>query len=318
VDNLCHTLVGAAFGEAGLKKRTRYGTAALMISANLADLDVLVFATDTLPVSFRRGWTHGIAAQLLLPLALTALFVLLGKRRRPHAAFASESSHDPPLHAGWLLALSYVGMYSHVFLDFLNTYGVRLLTPFDWRWFYGDAVFIIDPILWIVLGAGIWLSRRQQAAVPSRGALIFAAGYAALMLLSARTAREHVVDAWRTTRGIEPRAVMVGPQPMTPLSKQVIIDAGDRYETGEFTWWDAGVTFHPETIPKNAHRREIAAAIEASEDVRGFLVWSRFPYWTMEPVGGGTRVTVRDMRFGPRGGFSASAVVSPAADGSSR
>jgi inner membrane protein len=317
VDNLCHTLVGAAFGEAGLKRRTRYGQAALMISANLADLDVLVFATNTIPVSFRRGWTHGIAAQLLLPVALTALFVLLGRWRRAQPGFGAASLPDPPLHAGWLLVLSYVGMYSHVFLDFLNTYGVRLLTPFDWRWFYGDAVFIIDPILWIALGAGIWLSRRQRATTPSRGALIFAVGYIAVMLLSARTAREHVVDAWRTTRGIEPRAVLVGPQPVTPVSKQIIVDAGEHYETGEFTWWGAGVTFHPEMIPKNAQRREVAAALEASEEVRGFLVWSRFPYWTVEPAGEGARVTVRDMRFGSRGGFSAAAVVSTPAGGSS-
>jgi inner membrane protein len=309
VDNLCHTLVGAALAEAGLKRRTQYGYAALMISANLADLDVLVFATDTLPVSFRRGWTHGIAAQLLLPLALTAVFVVMGRRRRRDGPRGRSSTDALPVHAGWLLALSYAGMYSHVFLDFLNTYGVRLLTPLDWRWFYGDALFIVDPILWIVLGAGLWLSRRQQAAVPSRGALVFAACYVVVMLLSARAAREYVLDVWRTTRGIEPRALMVGPQPVTPLSKQIIVDAGDHYETGEFTWWSGGVTFHAETIPKNAHRREVAAAIETSEAVRGFLVWSRFPYWTMEPGSGGTDVTVRDMRFGSRGGFSVSATV---------
>ncbi len=45
MDNLCHTLVGAAIGEAGLKIRTRFGNPALMIAANLPDLDVLVFAT---------------------------------------------------------------------------------------------------------------------------------------------------------------------------------------------------------------------------------------------------------------------------------
>ena len=54
MDNVCHTLVGAALGRAGLAQRTRFGAAALMISANIPDLDVLVFATNTIAVSFRR------------------------------------------------------------------------------------------------------------------------------------------------------------------------------------------------------------------------------------------------------------------------
>ena len=56
MDNLCHTLTGAALGKAGLAERTRFGMATLMVAANLPDIDVGVFLTDTLPVSFRRGW----------------------------------------------------------------------------------------------------------------------------------------------------------------------------------------------------------------------------------------------------------------------
>src|SRR5918993_969954 len=79
LDNLCHTLVGAALGEAGLKRRTRFGNATLMIAANLPDLDVLVFFTDTAAISFRRGWTHGLLAQALLPVALAVVVWLAGK-----------------------------------------------------------------------------------------------------------------------------------------------------------------------------------------------------------------------------------------------
>src|SRR4029434_1065315 len=155
MDNVCHTLVGAAFGEAGLKRGTRFGAAALMISANIPDLDVLVFATSTPPVSFRRGWTHGIGAQIALPILLTAVFWLLDRQRPRRGAGA------PQCHAGWLLLLSYAAVYLHVFLDYLNNYGVRLLTPFDWRWFYGDAVFIVDPWLWLVLRLCVLVARAR-------------------------------------------------------------------------------------------------------------------------------------------------------------
>ena len=41
MDNICHTLVGAAMAEAGLKRRTALGSATLMIAANFPDVDVL-------------------------------------------------------------------------------------------------------------------------------------------------------------------------------------------------------------------------------------------------------------------------------------
>jgi inner membrane protein len=306
MDNICHTLVGVALGEAGLKRTTRFGTAALVIASNLPDVDVLVFATDTPSVSFRRGWTHGVGAQLLLPIVFTGVLWLVGRRR------ARDGDRSPPLRAGWLLAISYLGVYSHVFLDYLNTYGVRLLAPLDWRWFYGDAVFIIDPVLWVVLGAGIWMSRRRRALAPSRVSLAIAASYIVAMLVAASSARAIVAREWTADRGAPPRALMVGPQPLA-FTREVIVDAGSHYERGTFRW-PSSVTLSPETIPKNDDRVEVATARDAA-NVRGFLVWSRFPFWQLEPVEGGTRVTVGDARFMVGGRvFSASTLVSAKAE----
>ena len=97
------------------------------------------------------------------------------------------------LFRSWILALSYIGVYSHVLLDLLNNYGVRLLAPVDWRWFYGDAVFIIDPLLWLMLGAGVWLARRRAYAAPARTALLAALVYIGAMVISARLARDVVI-----------------------------------------------------------------------------------------------------------------------------
>jgi inner membrane protein len=291
MDNVCHTLVGAALGEAGLKSRTRYGNATLMIAANLPDLDVLVFASATPSVEFRRGWTHGLVAELLLPVLLTAAVVLYDRlRRRPPAAAG------PPLSVPWLLALSSTGVLSHVFLDYLNNYGVRLLAPLDWRWFYSDAVFIVDPWLWLSLGAGVWLARRRQTPVPARGALAFATCYVVIMLLSAQQAQRIVLSAWRTVRQSEPLAVMAGPLPVTPFTRTVVVDAGDHYETGTFSWWTAAVTFDREPVAKNAGTPEALAA-RADRTVRAYLGWSRFPFWTVTRAGTAARVSVGDMRF---------------------
>ena len=286
MDNLCHTLTGAAFGEAGLKHRTPYGNATLMIASNLPDIDVLVFfVTDTSGFSFRRGWTHGILAQAALPIALASLIWGIGRARRIDVRF------------GWLLALAYVGVLSHVFLDYLNNYGIRLLAPFDWTWFYGDAVFVADLVLWTFLGGGVWLARRRRAPVFARGSLLFTAGYIAVALISTRIARGIVADTWRDLHGREPARVMVGPVPLTPFTRVVIVDDGDKYEVGTFRWWDQSVVFEPMMLPKNDMAPEVARAREQSARVREFLVWARFPAWTLAPVAAGTQVTVFDLRF---------------------
>ena len=303
MDNVCHTLVGAAFGEAGLKRRTRFGSATLMIAANLPDLDVLVFATDVPSVAFRRGWTHGSLAQLLLPVALTAVMVAVGRSIRGR-------DDRTPVRAGALLLLSYVGVLSHVGLDLLNTYGIRLLMPFDDRWFYGDAVFIIDPWLWLALGAGVWWARRRGAPAFARRALIVAAVYVAAMSVTAGLAHDVVRDAWRTARGVEPRSLMVGPSPVTPLRRQVIVDTGTHYETGTLRWFPSRVVFDTETVLKHHSDPRVTRAREAPH-IRGFLVWSRFPFWVLEDTPDGTRVTVSDMRFAGRGSPFVQTVVVP-------
>jgi inner membrane protein len=314
MDNVCHTLVGAAMGEAGLNRRSRFGNAALMISANAPDVDVLVFFTDTSSVAFRRGWTHGIAAQLVLPVLVTAA-LWAWHRLRPARADA------PRFRAGWTLVLAVLGVYSHVFLDYLNNYGVRLLTPLDWRWFYGDSLFIVDLWLWLALGAGVWLGRRRRvsgsnmvrpakwAGLPARWALALAVCYIAAMMISARASRAIISEAWQREHGIPPRSLMVGPRLLTPFTRDVILDAGDRYEVGAFDWRSGRVTWAERPIPKNDVAPEVGAA-RSDRRIKEFLVWSRFPFWDIEPAEPGVRVTLRDARFmGAIRGFAASVVI---------
>jgi inner membrane protein len=301
MDNVCHTLVGAALGESGLKSRTRFGNPALMIAANLPDIDALGFVFGMPLVAFRRGWTHGVLAQALLPIAFTLLVVMIDRWRPPRRQGA------PRARVGALLVLSYLGVLSHVGLDLLNTYGVRLLMPFSDRWFYGDAVFIIDPWLWLMLGTGVVLARRLARVDAARAAVMLAIIYIAVMVGSARAARGIVQAEWRSGSRGTPRALMAGPAPINPLRKSIIVRAGEGYVTGTFQWWPLEVRFDPALVPSN---EEHPAAVRASHTpvFRPILTWARFPHYEVEPVEAGTRVTLSDMRFGPRIG-SASVIV---------
>jgi inner membrane protein len=201
----------------------------------------------------------------------------------------------------------------HVFLDFLNNYGVRLLMPFSGRWFYGDALFIIDPWLWIIFLIAVLLGRNQRTRIP-RICLFAVAMYITIMLFSARAARAAVADSWRRNTGTNAQSLMVGPLPIDPFGKAVIIDAGDRYYTGTFYWWHRRTSLDDRPIMKNDDHPAVAEA-RHDRQVAGILVWARFPFWTIRTSAEGTLVTVRDVRFAnlamSRGGFGATALVRP-------
>ena len=55
-------------------------------------------------------------------------------------------------------------MASHPLLDWLNTYGMRFLMPFDGRWFYGDALFIMDPLVWLLTGVAVVVAHSRSVA----------------------------------------------------------------------------------------------------------------------------------------------------------
>jgi inner membrane protein len=267
-----------------------------MIAANLPDIDVLVFATNMPSVAFRRGWTHGFPAQVLLPIALAGLVAMLGRRRG--ARFAP------------LLLLSYVGVLSHVALDLLNNYGVRLLMPVSGRWFYGDAVFIVDLWIWVVLAIGVWRSIARANTRPARCAIVIAAVYILAMVVSARIARAIVADEWRRAHGTEARALMVGPVFLNPLDRQIIVDAGDRYVTGRFRF-PRHVEFEAESIPKHDSDPLVLRAKRTNRRLQAVLTWARFPYFEVRRVGRNHMVTVRDARFGSRVGSVAVEVPAP-------
>lgn len=291
MDNLCHALAGAACGEAGLKRLTPWANATLVVSANLPDVDFIVMFGETPHVAYRRGWSHGILAQALLPILLTGLIVAADR------AWARRTGREPRVKPWAVLLLSYIGVLSHAFLDYLNIYGIRLLKPLSERWFYGDTLFIIDPWLWIVFGAGVLLARRLRSAGPAAAALAIASLYIGAMLWLAAAGRGVVTKAWQDTYGTAPGALMVGPTPLNPLRQEIIVDAGDRYVVGELGWWPRNVRFERDPIMKNAGDPSVARAREHPH-VRAVLIWARFPHFVAVPVESGVRVGVRDVRYG--------------------
>jgi inner membrane protein len=140
---------------------TPLATATLVLGANAPDIDAVVMLYGTYTaLAARRGLTHGPLAMLLLPFLVAGAVLLydrVWRRRRSPTAEAAR-----PLA---VLGLAAIGVLTHPPLDWMNTYGIRLLMPFSERWFYGDALFIIDPWIWLLLAVpvvGLAVSRRGR------------------------------------------------------------------------------------------------------------------------------------------------------------
>jgi inner membrane protein len=55
-----------------------------------------------------------------------------------------------------------VSLVGHLVLDSWNVYGVHPFWPLDARWHYGDAVFIFEPWLWLLLGLAAAANARHR------------------------------------------------------------------------------------------------------------------------------------------------------------
>jgi inner membrane protein len=298
MDPLTHTMAGAVLARAGLDRRGTLPLAAttLVLAANAPDIDILaMFAGSYAGLAFRRGWTHGPVALVLLPLALTGVMLAWDRwvRRRGERGAALA-----PLDARATLLIALIGVVSHPALDWLNTYGIRLLMPFSGKWFYGDAVFIIDPWLWLLLAAALFPRGRTRRRVRVFGAA--AAAYVAAMI-AASTAAESITRRAAETAGISGiEEVMYQPAPAQPHRGSVIVATGAAYTLGDFEWIAPArsrVTLLRDSIPRGDWTTSEVRQAMTDPRARDFLSWSRFPFVRVEAAPNAAAVSFGDARF---------------------
>jgi len=305
LDNLTHSLAGAVLGQMGLKKKTGLGMATLIIAANIPDIDaVATLLGGVQHLAIRRGITHGPIAMLVLPLLLTGIMIWFD---RWQGRRGKRPADRLPIHKGWLLALAYIGCLSHPALDWLNSYGIRLLEPFSSQWFYGDSIFIIDIWIWAAFIAGVWVSRRREkkgignwqrpawisfaavcAYIFTNGLITGKAEAETRQLLVERAAESGLADVMQRRDAM----VVANPVPLQFWKREILWRDGSAFGSGEFALFNRLVLGREQKIPGNAAFLESEVA-RSSKDGAAFLFWSRMPVVTAV----GARVTVKDQRF---------------------
>ena len=285
MDNLTHSLAGALLGQMGLKRLTGRAMPTLIIAANLPDIDAVATLLGRESLAIRRGITHGPIALVLLPLLLTGL-MLLYTRWRPSAQ---------PVRAGPLLLLAYIGTLSHPALDWLNSYGIRLLEPFSSRWYAGDTLFIIDLWIWAALiGCFVWSRwREKRGGGWQRPAWLGFTAICAYILgngLITGRAEASTSQALRQ-RGVEPTLVVANPVPVTFWRRNMLWRNAAQHGDARFSLAQA-LQFGPGINPNNLDHPALAAA-RGRPDVAAYLFWSRMPI-VVERNG---RAFLADQRF---------------------
>ena len=345
MDPLAHSLLGAALARTRLGRDRPLAMPVLVIAANAPDIDIVAyFWSSDAALGFRRGLTHGPIGLAILPLLVAWMVWVLGKRWREPPGAIARAGFAP------LVALSYLAMLTHPVLDWLNTYGVRFLYPFDRRWFYGDTLFIVDPWVWLVLGAGVALSQPPGVAGSGRRANLALAGltvvttalllataqsgtakalwfagvgaivavriagmpwaehgrhlaasacvvvfvlYAVVAVAGARAARTIVRDS--LAEPIE--RWMVGPLPLSPARREVVVETPTDLTYGRFRWfgqprYEWGGWIRPRPLPS-----PVLDAALRDPSISGFVGWVRFLWVEIDEQPDRWEVHLMDARY---------------------
>lgn len=158
MDNLAHTLVGAALGRALGARRVPASGWIGAVAANAPDWAELLigFRPDRGNLAYyelHRGVTHSFIGAAIETVGIMA--VLLG-------VFALARRRRGPVASGPMMVLVAVCVASHLYLDWQGSYGLRPFLPWSGRWYYADWVAIVDPLYWLLpLVALAWGAERH-------------------------------------------------------------------------------------------------------------------------------------------------------------
>jgi inner membrane protein len=315
MEPVTHFLTGACLGRTGFNRRTAYATLAMTLAAEAPDLDVFLSLRG--PVAgfqHHRAITHTFLGAPFVALAVTAVVWLWHRSRKRPPALA------PRWALIWLLSL--LAVFSHIFLDWTNNYGVRPFFPFNPRWYALDIAFILEPVVFaalllgLVLPAILGLADREMGA---RKPLFRGRGWAiaAMVLvgidLGVRAVEHHrALHLINNTRFGDLAILRAGaePYPVNPFHWFAVVETANYYQTGSVntrtetvdTSEQDDVIFKPPVTPA-------IAAAKQSWLGRVYLDWARFPLVIdrgranlvasdeLAPQPQDTAVEFRDLRF---------------------
>jgi inner membrane protein len=309
LEPITHFLTGACLSRAGFNRKTALATATMTLAAEAPDLDVLGnFKGAVFGFAHHRGFTHSFLGSFLVAAVVVGFMYLLWRVR-------GRKTRRPDLPPRWsvLYASALVASLSHILLDFTNNYGVRPFWPFSERWYSWDIAFIVEPVILVVLLAGLILPALfslidreigvRRKAPPGRvGAMLALISVAAMWGLRDYEHRRAVnaLEA-RTYEGADPLRVSAYPYWWTPFTWYGVVESQAFYASLKVD------SLAPEVDPQGQMRvlykpEETPMTVAAKRSYLGrvYLDWAKYPITETEPVESpqpGFIVRFKDLRY---------------------
>jgi inner membrane protein len=286
MEPVAHLLTGACIGRAGLNRKTAYATLVAVLTAEAADIDVLWgIGGPVEELKHHRGITHTLVGAPVVAAAAVGVVWLFDRwmtARRLRKANAHAQNIESPtrpdpqrIHWGWLYLTALLSALSHLLLDWTNNYGLRPFFPFNPRWYAGSFVFIIEPVLWVLLGSALVIPALlgliggeigvRRTPFRGRGWAIFA--LTGMVLLwgwrwaEQGRARMLVESAQIATAPVKRMALE--PFPITPFHWHTIQETSAYYQTAEVNTFTGEIVSDP--LRNIIFKPSVTPAVEAAK-----------------------------------------------------
>ena len=281
----------------------------MTLAAEAPDIDILGnFKDPVFGFAHHRGFTHSFLGLFLVQAAVVGFMYAVWRMR-------GRKVKDPDLPPRWglLFVVAYIAGLTHILLDFTNNYGVRPFWPFWEKWYSWDIVFIVEPVILVLLVAGLVLPAffsliNDEIGVrpkSSQGSL--AATLALLGMLALWGVRDYehrrAVNALqaRIYDGADPIRVSAYPSWLNPFRWYGVVETQDFFAT---MMVDSSI---PEADPsgqmqirRKPEETSVTLAAKGSYLGRVYLDWAQYPVAETEQVGSPRAayiVRFRDLRY---------------------
>ncbi|HTE87909.1 MAG TPA: metal-dependent hydrolase [Terriglobales bacterium] len=308
MEPLTHFLTGACIARAGLNRKTALATATVTLAAEAPDIDVLGnLKGPVFGFAHHRGFTHSFLGLVFVSAMVVGVVYLWWRLR-------GRKIKDPNLPPRWglLFGFAYLAGLTHIMLDFTNHYGVRPFWPFLEKWYSWDIVFIVEPIILLLLVAGLLLPAlfsliNDEIGVRRKGpqgrlaATLALAGVVALWGVRDYEHRRAVnaLEA-RVYEGAEPMRASAYPSWINPFRWYGVVETQNFFAT---MLVDSSV---PDVDPEGQMRirykpEETPVTLAAKKSYLGrvYLDWAKYPITETEKIESPPGYIVRftDLRY---------------------
>lgn len=290
MDSITHIVIGAAQGE--LIAGKKLGKKAMLWGAlanSLPDIDVVFggFNHGAEDMLMHRGITHSILFAVVMPMLLGFLM---------HKRYKELSLSK------WIFLIM-LGLFTHILLDSLNTYGIGWFEPFSHYRISFNTIFVADPLftlpLLVSFIALLILKKDSQTRMTWNSWGILLSSAYMLFTFYNKYQVNNVVKENLATQQISYTDYFSTPTPLNNLLWYVVVKQAGQYQLGYYSVFDKETRIPFYTVRQND---SLLNKYENRTELHALKYFSQ-GYFSVTKDSSGN-LEFHDLRFGQIGGWT--------------